>query len=1424
MKHLLLFCLLTFCIIAAQGQEVRSLNLIMAPSSPTAASLSRYVDYPVTMSSGLPNISIPLYEFKSSRITVPISLSYHAGGIRVTDRTSTLGLGWSLIAGGAITRAVVGMPDENPNYGFNNWNYPDSLSESRDGFYYQHFDKDVDLRQITCFVHKTDNTNANSGINLDSSPDYYYYNAQGLMGQFTYGANKKLYTIPYDPIKISGGEAPFIITASDGVTYHFGGAVKKGKDSPATDIIWVDNANPTVDAQQRCVSAWYLTKIISADKSDTVTFHYSTDRDDFSILNKTSVMYVTGSVYGGSPNNAIPHLKKSISHTNESNVRLLDIIGKNGRVHLNYDEETIKTYDNKGMGDFLRSFTIRPLSSIEVYVNFGNKETKVKQFNFQQSFFQSGSYHTPNSLRLDGVTEVGFLQGEPQTNPPYTFGYATDDVPPYNTKNRDLWGFYNAYKQYEGDEDNDNMLLVNLSDPSSSESGKKSLLVDAFNKREANPSMLNKGMLQSITYPTGGYTKFTFEPNSKLASVSEKESGRKIIHTLRPLMGEVDKTFIPHSQAYSRTLELKGQRNQTYSLLNEPRVILKDETDNTIILDVWLVTLSGGNKENESKTVEVPKLNPNHTYRLYFPTPFSRAGDNIAHYDLNAYLTEELPTISSTKERQVNAGGLRIKSIEHRNSLASNTIKKEYNYTESYWNSDAFTGDFKTIKAAFGKQLYFPPQASISTPLNKLFDMKNMKVVPIEGCYVHQESPTYSVGSPNSSVSYSKVEELQVTATGTPLGKTEYTFNTGIDMITTGAARAANWRQQVKIDRSFIRSQLLSKKVFKCQKDSWTLIQETQNFYNNINDLPFNTKGTEFIRRYVAAYLFDDYSWTEWTGEPPKPTIGEDEDCLCPRYLINIPLEFHTMFVNIVRPILDSTITREKGASDHWIRNKTAYSYSNLSHMKPTEISTSRSDGSTLTQQVLYSTDGPRSLLRTKEPELVGVNKLRLANITTPIETISFLQRKGETTKYLLDATINYYNPVLPVVDAIATIGLTTPYDILKLDEKYKIRFDYKYDAKGLLAQQHKTGNFNETFLWGYNNAYPIAKLDNMDYSQVLSNATLKSYIDQLQNYTLLTDANVRSTLKVLNTNIRNQVPQGVSITTYTYAPLIGITSQTSPNGVTTYYEYDSFGRLARVKNSKGEITTDHQYAYYDKASLLFYNSEISKSIKKNDCPHGSLGSNVTYTVPEGKYTSTISQSDADYKASSEISSMGQAAANASGSCYTFIVDTLDRRVSPLGEDFKIDVTSNVSYRVASDCSWLICSTGEGSENGSVSIKAIPNTGDNRRGIITFTPSIKEGNLSKKVVVNQEKDLLETAPSSLNFSMNEHLTTVRVWSRRNWFIANSSGNFFSAQRIEDQNSIEIKCDFNSTKLLRSGSITISNGFKTATITINQSNF
>ena len=89
------------------------------PASPKATAMTRYGEYPVSLYTGLVDITVPVYTIKVQNITVPIEFKYHASGIKYDDISLEAGLGWSLIAGGIIDYNVRGSLDNiGSNYGF----------------------------------------------------------------------------------------------------------------------------------------------------------------------------------------------------------------------------------------------------------------------------------------------------------------------------------------------------------------------------------------------------------------------------------------------------------------------------------------------------------------------------------------------------------------------------------------------------------------------------------------------------------------------------------------------------------------------------------------------------------------------------------------------------------------------------------------------------------------------------------------------------------------------------------------------------------------------------------------------------------------------------------------------------------------------------------------------------------------------------------------------------------------------------------------------------------------------------------------------------------------------------------------------------------------------------------------------------------
>jgi hypothetical protein len=151
----------------------------IVPASPTTAALGEYGSVPVGLSSGIPTIDIPLHTVLGKNLNLPISLSYHGGGVKVEEMASWVGLGWSLNAGGVITRQLRSLPDE-----------------AGDGV----FDALIPIWQV--MQNATQLMLAAKGL-IDAEPDMFYYNFNGRAGSFMYDQSTgKFVTIPESDIII----------------------------------------------------------------------------------------------------------------------------------------------------------------------------------------------------------------------------------------------------------------------------------------------------------------------------------------------------------------------------------------------------------------------------------------------------------------------------------------------------------------------------------------------------------------------------------------------------------------------------------------------------------------------------------------------------------------------------------------------------------------------------------------------------------------------------------------------------------------------------------------------------------------------------------------------------------------------------------------------------------------------------------------------------------------------------------------------------------------------------------------------------------------------------------------------------------------------------------------------------------------------
>ncbi|CAD0002113.1 DUF5977 domain-containing protein [Flavobacterium chungangense] len=329
------------------------------------------------------------------------------------------------------------------------------------------------------------------------------------------------------------------------------------------------------------------------------------------------------------------------------------------------------------------------------------------------------------------------------------------------------------------------------------------------------------------------------------------------------------------------------------------------------------------------------------------------------------------------------------------------------------------------------------------------------------------------------------------------------------------------------------------------------------------------------------------------------------------------------------------------------IVQSTTFDYDlNLTSLKSKKVVNSK--GETLETKYLYPTDSEMS----SEPfvsELISKNR-----IGTPLAVRSYNTNKLSDQKIVYAKDASTANLLLPKY-VYANKGA----DAIDSAKDKKVTYD-QYDDKGNILQYTLENGMPVSIIWGYNKTQPVAKIENAVYSliPVGTITNLQSLSDADHDNCVSASCKEQLLRNALDT-FRATFPNAF-ISTYTYNPLIGVTSITDPRGNVSYYEYDALGRLQFVKDKDLNVLQKYCYNYKGQqidcdisfASGTVYKSTArSGSFTRNNCASGEVGSSVTYNQAQGVETSTVSQADADSKGLTRFNTDGQAYANTNGTC-----------------------------------------------------------------------------------------------------------------------------------------------------------------------------
>ncbi|MDD7884636.1 RHS repeat domain-containing protein [Flavivirga sp. 57AJ16] len=1111
-----------FCFSALVAQNLPS----YAPVSPNAASLGKFGSFPVNTNLGTTNISVPLYTIKQGDIEIPISLSYNAAsGIRVNEEASWVGLGWTLNAGGAIVRSVKGQPGTSdiPDLGsldFNQANYNYMYDVAR-GW-------------------------------ADTAQDEYLFNYSGVSGKFYYDQNKSDFVFTdYKPIKIITGtnvyqdDTPigfggysFIAILENGLQLDFGAQETMDK--------WANTQLPVHYRKYKSTS--YLTKVTSANQTDHVTFDY-----DNYLLNLGKEIMADVSTVSTGTQSSVPLPTPIISDAYKLNTKILKQINfKNGYVLFDYSLDRVDSYSPK-------------LNHIKVYSLINGTASLIKQITFNYGYYnRSGGKtysgyipyvtdHHNKSLKLNSV-DIFSNNVAPQT---YTFDYDNTALPIKNSSGQDFWGYAN----------NNNGSYIHEREASfytATQNGTWSwdISVGSFSDtvgtgdREANEQKSKAGILTKITYPTGGYTMLEYEANKYETTISVPTytgHSRSIISEGTGGFGTCDTglktlTFSPATKPYNEKLKitftdaLGGNGNQSYGefdgqkYFRDPPTTLYPYTTHDVDLTLH---------QNTNYTIEAMEYGDG-----------APGASGCPFVQVRVTWDELTGTTSQIVEELV--GGLRIKSITNYDGVNANfTSRKEFEYSTPQVLIPIINGDYQTLKSngnggyintvssspGYALNINGGPSIEYLTVVEYDMDHNNKD----SGKTVYEYKSTYSDriigdGSPGTGPLFDVFVHPSFHG-GSCLGQTVPATIPYFEMIRIhGYGNFSNY-----YTKSWTSGSLKKQEFYKRNSDNtYTKLRSLENNYTLVDEASLHIN-----------YVNDIFPWTN------HQVSSSDFNNAC--NFANYTFMYNKGFYSFGKKLLSSSIETQydENGTNPIVTEKT-FSYNNPSYFL-TEQTLKDSKNDIIRTETLYPED-------VVSPSVPIQKLLDQHRISEPIE-VKIFKKTGVNPEQQLSSQVTQYkewytDKVFP--EFIKT--LKGDYHATNNPLVNRIEF-VKYDDLGHVLEVKKSDGMAIVYLWGYGEEYPVAKIENATHAAVT--ATLTSAELAGVKAGTYNQSTMISTLNKIRTGLPNAM-----VTTYTYDPLIGVTSTTDPKGYTVFYEYDDFNRLEFVRDADGNLLSENKYNY----------------------------------------------------------------------------------------------------------------------------------------------------------------------------------------------------------------------------------------------------
>lgn len=1061
------------------------------PPSPTSREFDKYINYQVALYNGVPEISIPLYEIRMGKTSIPIVLNYHASGIKFGQSSGDVGVGWVLEPGHRVSRTINGRVDE--YFGMPSLDALQTMytPETRDVY-------------LSKFIGNGGTDNAGTpttGEYFDGEFDLFTYSTISGAGAFVIKdrvqrqiqqISESTDCISYN--QLSGGLLEyFIVRDGNGLSHRFGKSTVSGQS--AVDL------SSGHGAGRLAASSWHLTNI-NDSFSNYANFTYSGFRESTTLTGQTLSARSgadNGDCYnwGSALPNSIPVVDYDIQRVQEIRTK-----------------EVVVT--------FFRSGTVGKLDVIEVRDIDGKRIRKIV---FNYSGNQIHSF-------LDSVLIYGQNDQDPKR---YGFEYYSKDSFSRLHPNfaPDYWGYYKLndtpYPHYPTFEE---YYYCDRGSDGSPYSVR--VFGSRMNQINRNPTGNDNPMTQAdavhftlkkVTYPTGGSTMYEYEPNKYRGL---RDDGQ----------GDVKYAGIRIKKITSDDL-LKGE-----TLIKEYKYGFNEDGFGYVAIDI-------ANKK-------------------YFVKESLSAICNSYGLGNDEVLYSRVVDFSTELISEIGGGGYMGSPVhyetvvEYEKKYSLLTWQDGYGSTEPLYTNGKTEYLFNLSSgmdwAGFDENYYY-------SSMNGINQGDGANAVSI--CPASVRDPSYSIR---------EFDNYYI-------------------------LRYATWDKPV----------LGTKTIFKANDDGTaydTVSKEVNTYTANVHEPLWGLK----VRRFVSAPY--DYM-------PPASGVTYYANG------INSLFDYGMYEVSCGNRVLSRRLLTTYSTSGA-VTYATAMGYNSDFQLAREEASTS--DGATLITRYRYPMDYGE--ISGTDAVSQGVKKLQQSHVLNAlVERVTERVGPGTGQSLLVGGLLQVYRSDVPLAGTVlladpagAVTNFKESYNnggAVVYDTRYEPRLVYDaYDSNGNLLQQHQVNGIQRSYLWAYNKILPIAEAQNASYQDIYhtsfedaegnsslgdaktgEKSRLGGYVKTLNNlssglYTLnfwqkSGETWVFHQLEVpvgsggtYTITLTGQVdelrfyPAGAYLTTYTYDPLVGVTSSTDNNGRTTHYKYDDFGRLQVVRDDAGNVLNTYEYNY----------------------------------------------------------------------------------------------------------------------------------------------------------------------------------------------------------------------------------------------------